>query len=96
MTEQLLTVAQVANVCQCSTRTVMRAIDAGDLRASQLASRGVWRITAADIDSWLELRANRPRADRHIVSVPPQRSRSGPRAPRLSDLITDDMGRDAG
>lgn len=62
MTDAVLTVAQVAELVHCSAKTVKRAIDDGSLRASQLAARGVWRILDADVDAWLELKANRPRS----------------------------------
>jgi len=59
---ELLPPERVAELCGVSVRTVMRAIDAGDLRASQLARRGCWRIRPEDVEAWLEARANRPRA----------------------------------
>jgi excisionase family DNA binding protein len=56
-----LTPDAVATALEVSTKTVMRAIGRGELRASQLAERGCWRILPEDVDAWLELRANRPR-----------------------------------
>ena len=50
----LLTVAQVARACQVSTRTIRRAIAAGELEAFQLARRGTWRIRPEDVSAWLE------------------------------------------
>ncbi|MGZ6565316.1 MAG: helix-turn-helix domain-containing protein [Solirubrobacteraceae bacterium] len=47
---RLLTPQEVAEACQLSARTVVRAIERGDLRASKLAVRGGWRILPADID----------------------------------------------
>lgn len=61
---ELLTPEQVAETCSVSVRTVMRAIEADELRASQLARRGCWRIAPDDVVAWIELRANRPRAER--------------------------------
>ena len=52
---------ELARQLGISVRTVMRAIRAGELRASQLARRGCWRIEPDDVAAWLELRANRPR-----------------------------------
>jgi excisionase family DNA binding protein len=57
----LLTVDQVAERCHVSTKTVRRAIDRGELRASRLATRGAWVVRAGDFEAWLDLRANRPR-----------------------------------
>jgi excisionase family DNA binding protein len=39
---QLLTIEEVAQRCHVSNKTVRRAIDRGELRASQLAARGAW------------------------------------------------------
>jgi excisionase family DNA binding protein len=59
--ERLLTPQQVAEACQLSARTVARAIERGELRASKLAVRGGWRIMPADVDAWLQARSNRRR-----------------------------------
>ena len=61
MTElNILTVGQVAERVQLSAKTVMRAIAAGHLEASQLAQgRGGWRIEEQAIGRWLECRSNR-------------------------------------
>src|SRR4051794_13118654 len=60
---QVLTVEQVAERVQLSTSTVMRAINAGELEASQLTrNRGGWRVREAAITAWLDLRSNRRRA----------------------------------
>ena len=70
----LLTVEDVAADCRVSTRTVMRAIRANELKASQLApGRGCWRIRPEDLDAWIEQRAN--------TSAPARaRTRAGARA----------------
>ncbi len=57
--DRLLTPQQVADACQLSARTVARAIERGELRASKLAVRGGWRIVPADVDAWLRARSNR-------------------------------------
>lgn len=54
MNDQLLTPAEVAHCCQVSTKTVLRAIAAGRLRASRLGRRGAYRVRAADVDAWLD------------------------------------------
>ena len=97
----LLTVDEVAKRCHVSTKTVRRAIDRGELRASRLATRGAWVVRAGDFEAWLDLRANRPRRAEDPAHVPiplpipgagrpPQRSESRAGA-RL--VITRDMGR---
>src|SRR3954471_24786132 len=59
---QVLTVEQVAERVQLSTSTVMRAIHAGELEASQLTrNRGGWRIRETAIEAWLDFRSNRQR-----------------------------------
>jgi excisionase family DNA binding protein len=68
---RVLTVEQVADRVQLSSKTVMRAIHAGDLEASQLTrGRGGWRIYETAISDWLERRSNRQRA----TSVPDVRA----------------------
>jgi excisionase family DNA binding protein len=59
--DPLLRPSQVAEACQLSTRTVVRAIERGELRASKLAMRGGWRILPLDVDAWLLARSNRRR-----------------------------------
>jgi excisionase family DNA binding protein len=59
--DMLLTPQQVAETCQLSARTVIRAIERGELRASKLAVRGGWRILPIDVDEWLAARSNRRR-----------------------------------
>src|SRR5689334_8352919 len=53
---ELLTIEQVAEMLQVSTRTVRRAIDARGLRAVQVAGRGTWRVRRQDLDAWLDVR----------------------------------------
>jgi excisionase family DNA binding protein len=60
VTLELLTVDQVAELCQVDARTVRRAIDRGELKASKLGQRGCWRITTAAVAAWVEARANVP------------------------------------
>ena len=49
----LLTPADVAARCQLSTKTVLRAIRSGRLRACRLGDRA-YRIHPADVEAWLE------------------------------------------
>jgi excisionase family DNA binding protein len=50
----LLTPADVAERCRVSTKTVIRAIKAGRLRAYRLGARGAYRLRVADVEAWLE------------------------------------------
>lgn len=69
MTEAVYTPAQVADHCHCSTKTVMRAVHAGELEASQLGQRGTWVIREHAIDEWLDRRSNRTRPPRPVADV---------------------------
>jgi excisionase family DNA binding protein len=51
--EALLTPADVAERCQVSPKTVIRAIRAGRLRAYRLGTRGAYRLRASDVEAWL-------------------------------------------
>src|SRR3954452_21693351 len=53
MTDQLLTPQDIADRCQVSTKTVLRAIRAGRLRACRLGTRGGFRIHPADAEAWI-------------------------------------------
>jgi excisionase family DNA binding protein len=77
-----------------SSKTVMRAIAAGQLEASQVTQgRGGWRIRPEAIDAWLDSRGNRtfpvrPLAD--VTRVEPQTPapRRPGRAPRAGGRRT--------
>lgn len=69
VTEPLYTPAEVAERCRCSTKTVMRAIHAQELEASQLGERGTWVIREHAIDDWIERRSNRTRPPRPLADV---------------------------
>jgi excisionase family DNA binding protein len=88
VSERPLTVDEVAAFMRVSSRTVMRAIAAGQLEASQVTQgRGGWRIRREAIAAWLESRSNRtvparPLGDvRRVDSQTPAPRRPG-RAPR--------------
>jgi len=53
MRERLLTVGDVAEMCQVHRKTVTRAIQSGRLRAARLGARGAYRLRPADVDQWL-------------------------------------------
>lgn len=78
MTDRLLTPADAAERCQLSTKTVLRAIHAGRLRASRLGERGGLRIRESDVDAWIEESVVTPRAPRHVpMAVPPRHNPDG-------------------
>ena len=52
--DQLLTPGEVAELCQLSTKTVLRAIHAGRLRASRLGERAAFRVRLTDVETWIE------------------------------------------
>jgi excisionase family DNA binding protein len=74
----VLTVEEAASRVKVSRRTVMRAIKAGQLEASQLnQGRGGWRIYASAIDEWMRSRAAPGRIDIPAAGarpVPPRRA----------------------
>ena len=54
--EKLLTIEEVADVLRVSTRTIIRYIESGKLKASKI---GVWRIKEADVRLFLEETSNK-------------------------------------
>ena len=53
--DKLLTIEETAEILRVSTRTVIRYIDSGRLKASRL---GTWRIKNSDIEKMLEETSN--------------------------------------
>ncbi len=53
MCERLLTVGDVAEMCQVHRKTVMRAIRSGRLRAARLGDRGAYRLRPDDVAQWV-------------------------------------------
>lgn len=53
--DELLTIEEVAKILRVSTRTIVRYIENGRLKASKI---GVWRIRRLDINSFLEETSN--------------------------------------
>lgn len=54
--EKLLTIEEVADILRVSTRTIVRYIESGKLKASKI---GVWRIKESDIHLFLEETSNK-------------------------------------
>jgi excisionase family DNA binding protein len=83
-----MTPGEVAEMVRVSCKTVMRAIEAGELEASQLArKRGGWRIMPAAVEEWMQVRSNRRRPPRplpDVSRVEPPVLRRGGRSPASS------------
>jgi excisionase family DNA binding protein len=58
----LLRPDDVAELCQVSTKTVLRAIRSGRLHAHRLGKRGAYRIRPEDVEAWLRSCPVRQRA----------------------------------
>lgn len=72
----LLRPDDVAELCQVSTKTVLRAIRAGRLRAYRLGARGAYRIRPDDVEAWLQSCPVRGRRRTPVdVSLPPPQPR---------------------
>lgn len=54
--EKLLTIEEVADILRVSTRTIIRYIESGKLKASKI---GVWRIKESDVHLFLEETSNK-------------------------------------
>src|SRR4051794_18530879 len=80
MTDRLLTPQDVADYCQLSTKSVLRAIQDGRLPAVRLGTRGGFRIRADDMDAWIAASAVQPTrrsVTAEPVVTPPSRPVSG-------------------
>ena len=83
---------EIADRCQISTRTVMRAIRSGQLRASRLGARGAYRVRPEDLEAWILATTVLPplSSGYQLPSDPPHDGRlsvrgdHGHRAPRTS------------
>ena len=54
--DKLLTIEEVADILRVSTRTIVRYIESGKLKASKI---GVWRIKESDVHLFLEKTSNK-------------------------------------
>lgn len=70
----LLRPDDVAELCQVSTKTVLRAIRAGRLRAYRLGARAAYRIRPDDVEAWLQSCPVRGRTRQPVEEavLPPQ------------------------
>ena len=90
MDERLLTPGDVAERCQISAKSVLRAIHRGQLRAYRLGERGAYRLREYDVDAWLEQAIVAPQAPKQLPPVVAARERPTA-AGRLT--LTPGMGR---
>jgi excisionase family DNA binding protein len=81
---RLLTVEQLATLCQVSVKTVYRAIWRGRLRASQLGVGAAYRVRFDDVEEWLDASAYRARSPQLARSlktkIAPRRQKTSTRA----------------
>lgn len=56
LSEETLSVAEVAAMCRVNRRTVLRWVEDGGLRATRYGPRGRWRITDDALDSFIEVK----------------------------------------
>jgi excisionase family DNA binding protein len=54
--EKILTIKEVAQMLRVSSRTIIRYIESGKLKASKI---GVWRIKESDVHLFLEETSNK-------------------------------------
>jgi excisionase family DNA binding protein len=54
--DKLLTIEEVANILRVSTRTIIRYIESGKLKASKI---GAWRIKESNVNLFLEETSNK-------------------------------------
>ena len=54
--DKLLTIEEVADILRVSTKTIVRYIESGKLKASKI---GVWRIKESDVHLFLEETSNK-------------------------------------
>jgi excisionase family DNA binding protein len=91
MVEQLLTPSDVAERCQISTKTVLRAIHHGRLRASRLGEHGAYRMREADVEAWIEASVLTIQQVRPPAVPAPRPAVGEPSSGRL--VLAPDMGR---
>lgn len=89
MSERLLTPAHVAERCQISTKTVLRAIRSGRLRASRLGEHAAFRLRPEDVEAWIDESVFAPPVKAVVEPTPLRRADRG----RLT--LTSEMGRSA-
>jgi excisionase family DNA binding protein len=89
--ERMLTPRDVAERCQLSTKTVLRAIRAGRLRASRLGASGAYRVWERDVDAWIEQSVVVPA--RAPAEPPPLRAIEAAPPDRGRLVLTPEMGR---
>jgi len=51
---EFLTISEVAEVLRAQRSLVMGLIDRGELRAFQVGARGQWRVSARDLEDYVD------------------------------------------
>jgi excisionase family DNA binding protein len=88
---RLLTVEQVAELCQVSTKTVYRAIRSGALAACRLGKGAAYRVKPEEMERWLDASsAARPAAGDSSAALMPVRLDAHPQRRRSSSRSTSD------
>jgi excisionase family DNA binding protein len=54
MTARFLSLADVAEVLNISTRQARSLVTSGELRGLQIGGRGIWRVAAEDLDAYIQ------------------------------------------
>jgi excisionase family DNA binding protein len=92
--ERMLTPREIAERCQVSTKTVLRAIRCGRLRASRLGDSGAYRVWERDMHARIEASVVEP--PRPETEPAPVLLAIEPPAPARGRLVmTPEMGRRA-
>jgi excisionase family DNA binding protein len=60
MASDLMTVEEAARRLGVTPPTVLRWVKSGELRAIRLGGKAGWRVSAADLQEFVDSRANRP------------------------------------
>ncbi len=54
MTARFLSLADVAEVLNISSRQARSLVTSGELRGLQIGGRGIWRVAVEDLDAFIE------------------------------------------
>ena len=90
----MLTPREIAERCQVSTKTVLRAIRCGRLRASRLGDSGAYRVWERDMHAWIEASVVEPPKPQR-EPAPPLVAVEPPVPTRGRLVVTPEMGRQA-
>jgi excisionase family DNA binding protein len=82
---RLLTIEQVAELCQVSTKTVYRAIRSGALKACRLGRGGAYRVKPEEMEIWIETCSAAPAPASAPAALPSRATPSRPSRAVRSD-----------